>query len=167
MSCSAPSFTPLFGEQYDKLALSTAQQALLPEQFPLAPAAIFLSLILAALALVSLLLSSLAMHAPKKLAFLGGQRQIKLRNAALVTAIISAVGGLAACGSFHVDLGRAVNRWLEAGGKASLGTGLTRESFQERNSYRSLLTSARLSRILCCLRAGADQHLDAARRNVH
>jgi hypothetical protein len=121
-----PSFTPLFGDEYDKLALSSVQQALLPEQFPLAPAVLFIALVLAAVALLSVLMSSLAMHAPKKLAVLG-RSQLKFRKIALMTASISAVAGLACAGSFHLDLGRAVNRWREAGGQASLETALTRE----------------------------------------
>uniref|UniRef100_A0A0K3CGX4 Uncharacterized protein n=1 Tax=Rhodotorula toruloides TaxID=5286 RepID=A0A0K3CGX4_RHOTO len=72
---------------------------------------------------LAVLVSSISMHATKKLAFLTKQ-QGKVRRAATIMGVISFVVGLAAAGAMRVQLGKAASAINKAGGaKASLGSG--------------------------------------------
>lgn len=130
----APSFTPIFIEMYSDVGLSSSITNALPAQFPLTPTALFVSLALMASQFLAVVISSISMHASKKLAFLTSH-QVKVRKAATVMGIISLVVGLAAAGALRVQLGKAVSTINKAGGAtASLGSGFIRVF----SSYSSL-----------------------------
>ncbi|GAA5844682.1 hypothetical protein JCM11251_007349 [Rhodosporidiobolus azoricus] len=120
--CIAPSFTPIFVEMYDSLPLSAAVKDALPDQFPLAPTALFASLILLAYQFLAVALSSISMHASKKPAFLA-KKQPMLRKSALVAGVISLAIGLAATGTLRIQLGKVVDKLNDAGMTAKLGPG--------------------------------------------
>lgn len=127
LTCTSPSFTPIFVDLLDSIGLAPTMQAALPDQFPPAPTALFLSLLLGALTLGSALLSSAAIHGPKKLGFLA-KKQVLFRKVALLCGVISLVAGLVATICLRVQLAKAVRQWNELGaGEASLWTGFPRE----------------------------------------
>ncbi|ORY73402.1 hypothetical protein BCR35DRAFT_333667 [Leucosporidium creatinivorum] len=125
LTCTSPSFTPIFVDLVEAVGLSSTQQATLPDQFPLAPTALFLALLLNVLCLNSTLLSSLASHAPSKAGFLA-KKQVTLRKAALGAGFVSLCIGLAAAICLRVQLAKVVKEWNALGsGVAELGTGFT------------------------------------------
>ncbi|GAA6032001.1 hypothetical protein JCM8097_003382 [Rhodosporidiobolus ruineniae] len=122
--CTSPSFTPIFVELYDNLTLPAGVKSALPDQFPLAPTALFLSLLLLAFELLAVLFSSLSQHATKRAAFLG-KRQPGLRKAATVAGMASLAVGLAAAIALRVQLAEVVDNLKKAGATGSLGSGFT------------------------------------------
>lgn len=106
--------------------MSGKAQAILPDQFPLAPTAIFLALLLQVVALNSVLLSSFGNHASKKLAFLVAKSDA-LRKTALITGFVSLCMGSAATICLRIQLSKNVREWNGLGmGNASLGSGFDR-----------------------------------------
>lgn len=120
-------FTPLF----DTLSIPTTLQAFLPNQFPLAPAVIFLSAILLILtALIALIVVVLPITNKAR-----EEKQISMRKLGLILGGISLLAGLAATSALRFELGRFVTEFnqeaIKLGGdllfsKAELGTGFTR-----------------------------------------
>ncbi|GAA5897429.1 hypothetical protein JCM6882_001884 [Rhodosporidiobolus microsporus] len=120
--CTSPTFTPIFVELYDTLGFSTTLQDALPDQFPLAPTALFASLLLLAYQFLAVVFSSISMHASKKAAFLA-KRQPMLRKSALVAGVISLAIGLAATATLRVQLGKVVDKLEDVGVTGKLGSG--------------------------------------------
>ncbi|GAA6006651.1 hypothetical protein JCM10207_005004 [Rhodosporidiobolus poonsookiae] len=120
--CLSPSFTPIFVELYDTVGLSNTVQSALPEQFPLAPSALFLSIALLAVEFIAVVLSSLGMHATKRLRFFTAKQPL-LRKAATVAGIAAFVIGIAATAALRVQLGKVVDKLKEASVEGKLGTG--------------------------------------------
>ncbi|GAA5898723.1 hypothetical protein JCM5296_006697 [Sporobolomyces johnsonii] len=124
-TCASPSFTPIFIELYDNLTLPATTIDALPAQFPLAPTALFVSLLLLALQLVAVVFSSISMHATKKAAFLL-KRQATMRKTATGAGVLSLAIMLAATIALHVQLSDVVDKLKDAGAAtASLGGGFT------------------------------------------
>ncbi|GAA6051692.1 hypothetical protein JCM3770_001230 [Rhodotorula araucariae] len=125
-SCMAPSFTPIFVEFYnDALKLPSTVSSTLPEQFPLVPTALFVSLCLLAVQFLAVVLSSAGMHAPKKLAVLN-KKQVTLRKAATVCGGIGILVGVVATAVLRVQLGKAAAEAGKVHGvEAKLGSGFT------------------------------------------
>lgn len=126
ISCSAPSFTPIFLPLYTSVDVPAAVQADLPDQFPLAPTALFLCLLLSGCALVAIFLSSVGNHAPKGVF---ARKAGTWRRLALWSTVAALVVGLASTVALRKQLGDVVKSLsaVDAGG-ASLGTGFTRTS---------------------------------------
>ncbi|GAA5856300.1 hypothetical protein JCM8547_000859 [Rhodosporidiobolus lusitaniae] len=120
--CQSPSFTPIFVELYDTLSISSTLQDALPGQFPLAPTALFASLLLLAFQLVAVVFSSISMHATKKAAFLA-PKQAMFRKSATVAGVISLAIGLAATIALRVQLNDVVEKLDKIGASGKLGTG--------------------------------------------
>ncbi|GAA5941630.1 hypothetical protein JCM1841_000597 [Sporobolomyces salmonicolor] len=124
-TCASPSFTPIFIELYDNLTLPTTTINALPAQFPLAPTALLMSLLLLAVQLVAVVFSSISMHATKKAAFLL-KRQATMRKTATGAGILSLAIMLAATIALHVQLSDVVDKLKVSGAAtASLGSGFT------------------------------------------
>ncbi|KAK4055268.1 hypothetical protein OIV83_000550 [Microbotryomycetes sp. JL201] len=78
---------------------------------------------MAVIALLALFLSSLAMHCPKKLAFLT-RAQPKVRKMALYASCISSLVGVVVTGVLMVQLKKSVDDFIEGRhGEASLSSG--------------------------------------------
>ncbi|BGP36507.1 hypothetical protein JCM10449v2_000408 [Rhodotorula kratochvilovae] len=123
-SCMAPAFTPIFVELYDNaLRLPSAVSAPLPDQFPLIPTALFVSLCLLAVQFLAVVFSSAGMHASKKLALLN-KKQATLRKAATVCGVVGLLVGIVATAALRVQLGKAADEAGKVDGvEAKLGSG--------------------------------------------
>ncbi|GAA5969148.1 hypothetical protein JCM11641_007486 [Rhodosporidiobolus odoratus] len=118
--CASPSFTPIFLDLYDTLSLPAALQDALPDQFPLAPTALFASLVLLAFQFLAVVFSSLSMHFTKRFAFLGA-KQPTHRKAATVAGVFSLAIGLAATIALRVQLAKVVEKLDGTSATGSLG----------------------------------------------
>ncbi|GAA5973222.1 hypothetical protein JCM21900_003893 [Sporobolomyces salmonicolor] len=122
-TCASPSFTPTFIELFDNLTLPTTTSNALPAQFPLAPTALLISLLLLAVQLVAVVFSSISMHATKKAAFLL-KRQATMRKTATGAGMLSLALMLAATIALHVQLSDVVDKLKVSGAAtASFGSG--------------------------------------------
>ncbi|BGP12534.1 hypothetical protein JCM10213_007622 [Rhodosporidiobolus nylandii] len=121
--CESPSFTPIFVELFDSLSLPSSVQSALPAQFPLAPTALFASLILLAFQFLAVVGSSFASHFTKRLAFLAG-RQPAMRKAATAAGVLSLAIGLAATITLRVQLANVVEKLKGVSAEGQLGSGL-------------------------------------------
>ncbi|GAA6059884.1 hypothetical protein JCM10212_007089 [Sporobolomyces blumeae] len=126
LNCTSPTFTPIFVDLYStNTSLPTSTADILPDQFPLAPTALFVSLKLVAVQFLLLVASSIAMHASKrdKLAAFAA-KQPALRKVATGAGIVSLAVMLAATLALRSQLSTVVD-WVEKrkAGTASLGKG--------------------------------------------
>ncbi|KAK4057636.1 hypothetical protein OIO90_001283 [Microbotryomycetes sp. JL221] len=106
--CQRPSLTPMFDDVYDSLRISTPVKSILPQQLPMQPTAALVSSVLAIISLFGLSISALAMHLPKKAAFLG-KFQPKMRKLALICGGVSTLVGVIVTGVLMVQLKKSVD----------------------------------------------------------
>ncbi|GAA5842419.1 hypothetical protein JCM5353_006765 [Sporobolomyces roseus] len=124
--CTSPTFTPIFVDLYTVNAtLPSTTADILPDQFPLVPAALFVSLLLLATQLLAVVFSSISMHASKKGKTQGlAARQPSARKVATVAGILGLAAMLASTLALRSQLSDVVEGIKKAGlGEASLGSG--------------------------------------------
>ncbi|KAI5478557.1 hypothetical protein MNV49_004816 [Pseudohyphozyma bogoriensis] len=125
LTCQAASFTPIFTTMPDLLPSNLIE--ILPDQFPLAPTALFLGVLSLTLTLTASLLSSLPFHA-SKLSSLEKHR-LGLTKVVVFGGGVGIAVGLIATIALRLQLGAVVNKWEAMEGAAdaafdvSLGTG--------------------------------------------
>lgn len=133
-ACTTPTFTPAFHDLYSSIngsALPSKVEAVLPDQFPLAPTGLFASLVLIASQLLAVVASSISMHLNKK--GKGPQwivkRQPGMRKIATGTGFVGLVLILVTAISLRVQLSDTIKKLEGVGqvGSATLGSGFARE----------------------------------------
>ncbi|GAA5980479.1 hypothetical protein JCM5350_001514 [Sporobolomyces pararoseus] len=125
-TCTSPTFTPIFVDLYSSnMTLPASTIALLPDQLPLAPAGLFVSLLLLATQLLAIIGSSISMHANKKGKAQGlAKHQPAMRKVATVVGILGLAVMLAATLALRTQFSKVVDEVKKAGlGTANLGTG--------------------------------------------
>ncbi|GAA5899217.1 uncharacterized protein JCM6883_005149 [Sporobolomyces salmoneus] len=125
-TCTSPTFTPIFVDLYStNTTLPSSTTALLPDQFPLVPAGLFVSLLLLATQLLAVIGSSISMHANKKGKAQGlAKRQPAMRKVATVCGVLGLAVMLAATISLRSQLSKVVDEVEKANvGTAKLGSG--------------------------------------------
>lgn len=128
MTCSSPSFTPNFTPLLDDAGIWPTLQSHLPDQFPLAPSATFLGVLLLAAAFSASLLFAAPFHS-KKFAALE-KRRLRLSKFVVGTGGLGVVLGLVATIALRIELAKTVTNVNEiAGLEALLGNGFNRTSF--------------------------------------
>ena len=134
MTCQPPSFTPIFTPVYELTAVPTDILNHLPDQFPLTPTALFLGILLGAVAMLASFLASLPFHF-KSMTRLE-KRRAYLTKITLHSGAVSVLFGLTASISLRVSLGNVVDavssRVHEDAARYSiqLGGGFNREPYQ-------------------------------------
>jgi len=129
--CASPSFTPIFVDLYTvNTTLPSTTADILPDQFPLAPAALFVSLLLLATQFLAIVFSSISMHVSKKGKAQGlAGKQPSARKVATIAGILGLAALLASTLALRSQLSEVVEGVEKAGlGEASLGSGFNRES---------------------------------------
>lgn len=111
------------------MTLPASTVALLPDQLPLAPAGLFVSLLLLATQLLAIIGSSISMHANKNGKAQGlAKHQPAMRKVATVVGILGLAVMLAATLALRTQFSKVVDEVKKAGlGTANLGTGFARE----------------------------------------
>ncbi|GAA6015602.1 hypothetical protein JCM11491_007171 [Sporobolomyces phaffii] len=126
LACTSPTFTPSFVNLYStNTTLPPSTVSLLPEQFPLAPAALFVALLLLATQFLAVVASSISMHVNKKgKAPKLAKRQPAMRKVATVSGVLGLAALLASTLALRAQLATVVDQVKKAGvGEANLGTG--------------------------------------------
>ncbi|GAA5890106.1 hypothetical protein JCM16303_003443 [Sporobolomyces ruberrimus] len=124
LQCTSPTFTPIFVDLYSaNTTLPASTTSLLPDQFPLAPAGLFVSLLLIATQFLAVLGSAISMHVSKKGKAQGlAAKQPAMRKVATVAGVIGLAVMLAATLALRTHLSKIVEDLKQAGlGTASLG----------------------------------------------
>lgn len=132
LQCTSPTFTPIFVDLYSaNTTLPASTTSLLPDQFPLAPAGLFVSLLLIATQFLAVLGSAISMHVSKKGKAQGlAAKQPAMRKVATVAGVIGLAVMLAATLALRTHLSKIVEDLKQAGlGTASLGPAFSRELY--------------------------------------
>ncbi|KAL8286297.1 hypothetical protein RQP46_004785 [Phenoliferia psychrophenolica] len=130
-TCQSPSFTPIFTPIYELTSIRSDILDDLPDQFPLAPTALFLGTLLGVFAWMASILASLPFHI-KSLTRLEKRRQY-FTKATLYCGGVSVLFGLIASIALRLQLGNVVDavssraRQDTAASSITLGSGFSRE----------------------------------------
>ncbi|GAA5923463.1 uncharacterized protein JCM15063_003656 [Sporobolomyces koalae] len=131
LACMSPTFTPIFLDLYAaNTTLPASTVAILPDQFPLAPVGMFVSLLLIAFQLLAVVGSSIVAHLTKTGKAQGlAAEQPTMRKVATVAGVLGLAILLAATLSLRSELSKARDELVKAGsGTAVLGPGFSRNT---------------------------------------
>ncbi|KAM0755729.1 hypothetical protein T439DRAFT_330804 [Meredithblackwellia eburnea MCA 4105] len=113
LTCQSPSFTPIFTPVYEHItSVPSTLLETLPDQFPLAPTALFLGTVLTSIALLTSVLASLPFHLKKLAVF--EKRRVSFSRISLYSGAVGAGMGLITTITWRLQLGSAVDKFQTA-----------------------------------------------------